>query len=205
MSVSAAPRFSLRLPQTWFDFDVWRATRTGEITRMVDRRIAELPELRPHRSAILRGLRQLAAEAERRGAVYGAASADRAGDDALLASLMVFTTRGMPEPALNTVEAIAAQITAVPRSGRRLDWRDVTLVEMAAGRAVRVRAVTTTSADGTAALPAVSMQTLIPVPGSERILDVALTSPQLSLAEALLDLFDAISSTLAWEAGPPAR
>jgi hypothetical protein len=206
MSVSAAPRFSLRIPETWFEFDVWRATRTGDLTRMVDRRLAEIPELRPQRSVILRGLRQLAAEAERRGAVYCAAAADRVGDDGtMLASMMVFSTQGMPEPGLNTVEGIAAQITAVPRSAGSPDWREVSVIETAAGRAVRVRAVATQSTDGTDALSTVSMHTLIPIPGGAGLLNVVLTSPQLSLADGLLDLFDAISSTLAWEAGPPVR
>lgn len=207
MSVSAAPRFSLRIPETWFEFDVWRATRTGDLTRLVDRRLAELPDLRPQRSVILRGLRQLAAEAERRGAVYCAAAADRVdADGTMLASLMVFSTDGMPEPGLNTVAAIAAQITAVPRSAGSPGWREVAVVEMAAGAAVRVRGVSTlTSADGPGALPMVTMHTLIPVPGGDGVLDVVLTSPQLSLADGLLDLFDAISSTLAWEAGPPVR
>ena len=46
------------------------------------------------------------------------------------------------------------------------------------------------------------MQTLIPIPGTEDVLNVVLTSPLASMAEGLLDLFDAISATLAWESGP---
>lgn len=198
MTVMTAPRFSLRIPESWFEFDVWRATRTGDLGRLVDQRLQELPELRPHRGTILRGLRDLAAEAERAGAVYCAAAADDpGGDNALLASLMVFTTAGMPEPALNTVEAIAAQITTHPRSAGAPEWREVRLVELDAGRAVRVRGVTTAES-----VPLVSMQTLVPVPGSESTLNVVLTSPQAALADELLDLFDAISATLAWDEGP---
>jgi hypothetical protein len=207
VSVSAPARFSLRVPETWFEFDVWRATRTGDLSRMVDRRLEDLPELRPHRSAILRGLRQLAEDAERRGAVYCAAAADRVDDDGtMLATLMVFSTEGMPEPGLNTVEAIAAQITTAPRSDSSPDWREVAVVDLAAGRAVRVRGVsTTTSPDGTQALSVVSMHTLIPIPGADGVLNVVLTSPQLSLSDGLLDLFDAISATLSWEDGPSPR
>jgi len=207
MSVSAPARFSLRIPETWFEFDVWRAVRTGDLSRMVDRRLVDLPELRPYRSAILRGLRQLAEDAERRGAVYCAAAADQVGEDGtLLASLMVFSTEGMPEPGLNTVAAIAAQVSTVPRSDSSPDWREVAIIDLAAGRAVRVRGVsTTTSPDGSEALSVVSMHTLIPIPGADGVLDVVLTSPQLSLCDGLLDLFDAISATLSWEEGPPTR
>jgi len=167
----------------------------------------DLPELRPYRSAILRGLRQLAEDAERRGAVYCAAAADQVGEDGtLVASLMVVSTEGMPEPGLNTVAAIAAQVSTVPRSDSSPDWREVAIIDLAAGRAVRVRGVsTTTSADGAQALSVVSMHTLIRIPGGERVLDVVLTSPQLSLCDGLLDLFDAISATLSWEEGPTAR
>jgi hypothetical protein len=206
VSVAASARFSLRVPETWVEFDVWRASRTGDLSRMVDQRLRDLPELRPHRAAILRGLRQLAAEAERAGAVYCAAAADGAGEDgALLASLMVFSTAGMPEPGLNTVEAIAAQIPALAPSDDRPDWREVRVIELPAGRAVRVAGVSVTSADGGQSLPVVTMQTLVPIPGGDGVLNVVLTSPQATLATVLLDLFDAISGTLAWEAGPPAR
>jgi hypothetical protein len=210
MAVSAGAAFGLRIPETWFEFDVWRATRTGDLARMVDERLTQLPELRPHRSLILRGLRQLAEDAERRGAIYCAAAADRVDDDGmLLASLMVFSTAGMPEPALNTVEAIAAQLIATggpttgPNGAGSAPWREVRVIELEAGRAVRVRGVTALeSPDGTRTLPVVSMQTLIPIPGSDDILDVVLTSPVVSMAEGLLDLFDAISATLTWEPGP---
>jgi hypothetical protein len=213
MAVGTGSAFSLRVPQTWFEFDVWRATRTGDLARMVDQRLQDLPEFRPHRTTILRSLRQLAEDAERRGAVYCAAAADRIDDDGmLLASLMVFSTAGMPEPALNTVEAIAAQLTATtPNSPAPIDgngagispWREVRVIDLDAGRAVRVRGVTSVeSSDGPQSLPVVSMQTLIPIPGTDDVLNVVLTSPLASMAEGLLDLFDAISATLAWESGP---
>jgi hypothetical protein len=209
MSPAPAPAavFSLRIPETWFEFDIWRATRTGDLSRMVDQRIEALPQLGPHRSAILRGLRQLAKDAEQAGAVYCAAAADRVADDGtFLASLMVFSTAGTAEPALNTPEAIAAQITAVPPSAGSPDWREVQIIELPIGRAVRVRGLrTTTSPDGGQSLPIVSMQTLIPIPGSEGVLNVVLSSPLVSLTEGLLDLFDAISSTLNWQPGPSPR
>jgi hypothetical protein len=163
----------------------------------------------------------LAEDADRRGAVYCAAAADRVDDDGmLLASLMVFSTAGMLEPALNTVEAIAAQLTATgpeprrPANGTGPDaagatgtenapWREVRVIELEAGRAVRVRGVTSIeSPDRTRTLPMVSMQTLIPIPDRDDVLNVVLTSPVVSMAEGLLDLFDAISATLTWEPGP---
>lgn len=206
MTVSAAPRFSLRVPEEWFQFDVWRATRTSDLARLVDRRVQEAPELRPHRGPVLRALRQLADEAERSGALYCAAATDATRpDDALLASLLVLSTGGLPSPALNTVDAVAAQIRSQPATGPDSDWREVHVVELPAGRAVRVRSLTTDDGTRDSSPPGVTMQTLIPVPGSDDILNVVLTSPHGELAPQLLDLFEAISGTLAWEEGPPTR
>lgn len=123
----------------------------------------------------------------------------------MLASLMVFSTAGMPEPGLNTVDAIAAQVTAIPRTDGREEWREVRVLDLPAGRAVRVRGVMTANSSDGRVLPIVSMQTLIPIPGDEGVLNVVLTSPQAALTEPLLDLFDAISGTLTWEDGPPIR
>lgn len=200
-------RFTLRVPPSWLQFDIWRATRTGELTRIVDDHLTRLPNLRPHRRDILKALRRLADEAERAGALTCAAAVDNEGG--VLATLAVFVTPGMSEPALNTVPAIAAQIPATPRpdcdSDRdgKSDWREVRLIEIPAGEAVQVRSVSTL--DGQASSDAarvVSMETLLPMPGRERILNVVLTSPQLALTDDLLELFDLITQTLAWVESP---
>lgn len=249
----APSRFSLRVPPTWVQFDIQRATRTGELTRIVDEHLAKLPNLRPHRRDILKALRRLAEEAESAGAVLCAAAADEYGEDGrLLATLAAFITEGMPEPALNTVPAIAAQIPATPRpepdseGAADADWREVRIVEMDAGHAVRVRSLSTltaaasgimpvpssasdpSTAESQSATPAaatapsvsapaqggdtattdaatvrlVSMETLIPLPGRERVLNVVLTSPHTNLVDELLELFELISDTLAWEETP---
>lgn len=208
---AAAAQFTVRIPDTWVEFDVWRATRTGDLARMVDARIAEDPRLRPHRSLMVRALRKLAEDAERSGAVYAAAALDDLGDDGrLVASLAAVVTEGFGEPALNTVDRIAAQITTTPRTTPEADWREVRLVDLPAGRAVRVQSVTTTGvtvdlADDGPKIRQASMQTLVPVPHSDAVLNLVLTSTQVWAADALLDLFDAISSTLAWQAGPDPR
>jgi len=45
-------------------------------------------------------------------------------------------------------------------------------------------------------LRTVVMQTLVPLPGVDRVLVLTCSSPVLPLTDDLLDLFDAISSTL---------
>lgn len=208
MSVSAPPRFGLRVPNTWVGFDVTSALRSGFLIRAVDERIREFPELRPQRRKLIAALETLVRHAQEQGAVYCAAAAEDLGEDgSLLASLAVISTEGMPEPALNTVEAIAAQLPVIPRpDDGHGEWREVSILQLEAGRAVRVRGLTTLTLEaGEESVQIVTMQTLLPIPGTDDILNVVLTSPHVNSIDPLLDLFDAISGTLTWEAGPSPR
>src|SRR5689334_21817061 len=108
---AAAAGFTLRVPESWVEFDVWRATRTGDLGRLVAARIAQAPELAPWRGTLVKLLREVADNAERQGALFCAAMADPVEDAGMLAaSVMVLQTDGAPDPADNTVEAIAGQV-----------------------------------------------------------------------------------------------
>jgi len=203
--VTALPHgFTLRLPPSWVEFDVWRATRTGDLGRVLDGHIARTPEVAPHRGVLLRLLREVAADAERKGALFCAVMLEPADDAAMLvASLMVLRTAGASDPAGNTVEVIAGQVSAIAPSDGSPVWRNVEPVELPAGRAVRVRGVETVSLGDREPVACAVMQTLLPVPGGKGVLNVVCTSPQVQLAEPMLDLFDAISGTLAWSPRRP--
>ncbi|MBL7487205.1 hypothetical protein I6A60_08705 [Frankia sp. AgB1.9] len=201
--------FSLRVPDSWFAFDVRRATRTGDLARLVDARTAAQPRLRPYRSALLKMLREVADRAERRGAVYcAAAPADDPGGGTV-ATLLVFQTAGADDPTDSTVAAIAGALTARAPTQPGGPWRTVEIVSIPAGDAVRIRAVEPAALDGGTAVDTVTMQTLIPVPTTDHeewqvgVLNIVLTSPHVGLADPLLDLFEAISDTLQWSAGDP--
>ncbi|MEV0165165.1 hypothetical protein [Nonomuraea fuscirosea] len=183
--------FTVRVPESWYEFDVWRAGRTGDLARLVDARVAAEPVLAPHRPVLLKVLREVADVAAGNGAVFGAAMTDHVEDvGTVLATLMVLHTQGRAEG--DTVEEIAAGVVAVPPTPGTPVWRDVGIVGLAAGRAVRVTGVEPGEIDS------VVMQTLVPVPGGHGVLDLVIASPHLSLTEPMLDLFDAISATLAW-------
>ena len=195
--------FTLRVPESWVEFDVWRATRTGDLGRLVDARIAQAPELAPWRGTLVKLLREVADNAERQGALFCAAMADPVEDAGMLAaSMMVLQTDGAPDAADNTVEAIAGQVSAVAAADGSPYWRRVEIVEVPAGRAVRVYGVEAAQVGARVPIDCVVMQTLIPVPAGQGVLDVVLTSPQVQIAESMLELFDAISATLAWSQSP---
>ncbi|MCA1704959.1 MAG: hypothetical protein LC808_17530, partial [Actinobacteria bacterium] len=101
------------------------------------------------------------------------------------------------DPADNTPEVIASQLTSVAPIEGAAQWQRVDVVEIPAGRAVRVQGVEALDLGGQS-VDCVVMQTLVPVPDGPGVLNVVATSPQVELAESMLDLFDAISSTLTW-------
>jgi hypothetical protein len=190
--------FGLRLPESWLEFDVWRATRTGDLPRLLDARIAQDPELKPYRGALVKALRQAASEAERHGALLCAAMSELVEDAGMLAAtVMVFQTDETLDPADNTAEVIASQLTSVAPIEGAAQWRRVDIVEIPAGRAVRVQGVEPVDFGGQS-VDCVVMQTLVPVPDGPGVLNVVATSPQVELVESMLDLFDAISATLTW-------
>jgi hypothetical protein len=200
--VVAPSGFTLRVPESWYEFDVWRATRTGDLARSLDARIAETPGLARYRRPLLKMLREAGREAERQGALFCAVMLDPVENAGrLVATAMVFHTDGAADPRENTVDAIAGQVSAQAPAEGSPEWRQVAIVETPAGRAVRLRGVE--DADPDASRPqAVVMQTLLPIPDDGGVVNVVLTSPQVSLAEPMLELFAAISDTFAWSTDP---
>lgn len=50
--------FALAVPPSWWEFDVDPATREGALERMLTEQVRDVPEPRPHRTALARLLRQ---------------------------------------------------------------------------------------------------------------------------------------------------
>ncbi|MBX6721827.1 MAG: hypothetical protein IRY92_01105 [Dactylosporangium sp.] len=198
--VTVRPRgFAVRLPESWVELDIWRATRTGDVPRLVAAQVAANPALAPYRGLAVRLIRDLARRAERAGAVFLATTVDGSVSDGVLtATIMAFYTQGPDDPDERTVERMAAQLTAVSPSSASPYWRRVEIVNLAAGRAVRVLGVEPADVDGRGTVDCVTMQTLIPLPDGGGVLNIACCSPQIALAEPMLDLFDAITGTLEW-------
>ena len=198
-ATTAPAAVRLRVPECWYEFDIWRATHTRDLTRLVYARIEEHPALALHRQQLIRLLRETARTAERGGAVLCAAMAEPMADAGiLLATLMVLARNGAPEPSGNTPEAVAAQLTSSSPSADAPYWRNVQIVETAVGRGVRVAAVEPADVGGAKSVDAVVLQTLLPLPNG-RVVNIVLASPQVRLAEPLLELFDAITATAAWD------
>jgi hypothetical protein len=185
--------FTLRVPDSWYEFAPWRAAHTGDLARLVDARIGTAPWLAPHRQTLLRLLHEAGEQARQQGALLCAVLADQVGTESLLATLTVLRTPGQLDAALNTAEAIAAQLP-----GARV-------VDLPAGRAARLDGLQPLAgADGPVEY-AVS-QTFVPLPDGSGVLDIVLTSPQAELADDWFEVSDAVARTLTWvdvEVPPP--
>ncbi|CAL9306716.1 hypothetical protein ACFT1B_05310 [Streptomyces griseoincarnatus] len=196
--------FRIKVPESWWEFDVRPESRDDSIHRMVTERLRAHPELTPHRDTYISFLRKAAADAWKSGALYCGCMAETfGGDTPITGSVTVSlvggrTSKGDPLP--TDPEAVVAQL-AVKEARREGDsWRKVTTVDIPgvgpAARTYGIEDVPVPDDELGRTIRAVLMQTFIPVPGQEgKVALVAGSSQVLDLAESFFDIFDAITST----------
>ncbi len=199
--LDAGVGFTLAVPESWFELPLSPLTRDAGITALVEQRVAAVPELREHRSTLARLLRRQAREAWESGARYCASMVEPTEDGPITASVVVSIVRGplgvRPGEPEHTA-ALLAPLTPKTAASEDDTWRKVAPAQVpgavGAARAWGVEDVDLPEDAGW--VRTVSMQLLVPVPGTTRIVLVACSSPVVALAEPLLDVFDAICSTL---------
>lgn len=196
--------FRIKVPETWWEFDVRPESRDDSIRRMVSERVRQRPELEQYRDAYVDFLQKAAADAWKSGAMYcGCMAESFGGDTPITGSVTVSLVGGRNErgePLSNDPAVIAGQL-AVKEAKREGDsWRKVTTVDIpGVGPAARTHGIEDIEVTGDAlnrTVRAVLMQTYIPVPGQEgKVALVAGSSQVLDLADSFFDIFDAITST----------
>ncbi|MFF7732561.1 hypothetical protein [Streptomyces sp. NPDC007984] len=196
--------FRIKVPETWWEFDVRPESRDDSIRRMVSERVRQRPELEQHRGTYVDFLQKAAADAWKSGAMYcGCMAESFGGDTPITGSVTVSLVGGRNErgePLSNDPSVIAGQL-AVKEAKREGDsWRKVTTVDIpGVGPAARTHGIEDIEVPGDAlnrTVRAVLMQTYIPVPGQEgKVALVAGSSQVLDLADSFFDIFDAITST----------
>ncbi|GAA4141045.1 hypothetical protein AB0926_20405 [Streptomyces griseoincarnatus] len=196
--------FRIKVPESWWEFDVRPESRDDSIHRMVTERLRAHPELAPHRDTYISFLRKAAADAWKSGALYCGCMAETFGSDTPITGSVTVslvggrTSKGDPLP--TDPEAVTAQL-AVKEAKREGDsWRKVTTVDIPgvgpAARTYGIEDVPVPDDELGRTIRAVLMQTFIPVPGQEgKVALVAGSSQVLDLAESFFDIFDAITST----------
>ncbi|ELP64229.1 hypothetical protein ACKI1I_35200 [Streptomyces turgidiscabies] len=196
--------FRIKVPESWWEFDVRPESRDDSIRRMVDERLRQRPELAQYRDTYTTFLQKAAADAWKSGALYcGCMAESFGGDTPITGSVTVSMVGGRTQdgtPLSTDPAAIAAQL-AVKEAKREGDsWRKVTTVDIpGVGPAARTYGIEDIAVPGDElgrTIRAVLTQTFIPVPGQEgKVALVAGSSQVLDLAESFFDIFDAITST----------
>ncbi|MCH5676106.1 hypothetical protein [Streptomyces gilvus] len=196
--------FRIKVPESWWEFDVRPESRDDSIRLMVSERVRQHPELAPHRDTYVTFLRKAAADAWKSGALYcGCMAESFGGETPITGSVTVSLVGGRTRegaPLSTDPAAIAAGLA--PKEARKEgdSWRKVTTVEIpGVGPAARTYGIEDIAVPDDAlnrTLRAVLMQTFIPVPGQEgKVALVAGSSQVLDLADSFFDIFDAITST----------
>lgn len=213
--------FAVSLPQSWFELDLSRPG-AARLARDLDRRIAENPDLRTHRAAILDTLRAATDEALAEGVVFAAALAEPLDDGSLLLATAAGVLTEAPievlddevaegEPPSVSLALLASQVTTWESAGasalseggvrgREPDvptWRRLAIGEVEAGPCLQVHGIDTIVIDDESR-GIYTLQTLVPIPRRSAWLTFALTTPHTSLHHEFGTLFHSIASTISW-------
>ncbi|TLS41967.1 hypothetical protein FE633_33360 [Streptomyces montanus] len=196
--------FRIKVPESWWEFDVRPESRDDSIRKMVTERVQQRPELAKYRDTYVAFLQKSAADAWKSGALYcGCMAESFGGDTPITGSITVSLVGGRTqagEPLSTDPQVIASQL-AVREAKKEGDaWRKVTTVDIpGVGSVARTHGIEDIPVPGDSlnrTIRAVLMQTFIPVPGQEgKVALVAGSSQVLDLADSFFDIFDAITST----------
>jgi hypothetical protein len=196
--------FRIKVPESWWEFDVRPESRDDSIRRMVAERVCQRPELAKYKDTYTAFLQKSAADAWKSGALYcGCMAESFGGDTPITGSITVSLVGGRTqagEPLSTDPQFMAGQL-AVREAKKEGDaWRKVTTVDIpGVGTAARTYGIEDIPVPGDSlnrTIRAVLMQTFIPVPGQEgKVALVAGSSQVLDLADSFFDIFDAITST----------
>ncbi|MFF5143912.1 hypothetical protein ACFY6U_29980 [Streptomyces sp. NPDC013157] len=192
--------YRLLLPDGWFRVRIDPEGRERSIDALVDRKFEGVDNA-PHLKRQLRDeLLAQATAAYRDGGIELYLSLQQAGPLTIPASLLITLLHPAPGTAQPDPTELARRLSADMDA-------EATVVELAAGTAVRVRRETgqpdtlaPAGAPGSAdeVLPSVTVDYQLPVPGSAAHLLLTFSTPLLQIADAMVELFDAVAGSLTW-------
>ncbi|MGW7488461.1 hypothetical protein [Streptomyces sp. NPDC054786] len=193
----------LLIPKAWQEFDTHSDTADQSIREIVAEKIKARPELAEHKGPLRKLLQNSAGLARENNVVYSGAMMEGVDGDTMTASLTVSVSQAENEEtgevAQTGLGTIHSALNPIAPGRRPTDpWRKVSLVELDDDvRAVRSEGIEEIELpDGRGTYRAVLMQTFVPYPGNDpKVAVIAASTPHLALAEPMLELFKAITST----------
>lgn len=179
-------QFAITVPRTWFELSVRPERRDDDISALVTERLDDHPELREHRTEIVRLLRRFARSAWDSGARYCAAFAEPSEDGIVSGALTVTMLPGTGD------DDLTERVTSVSAEdeGMHVDIHELPRI----GRVPRTWGISTVQApEDRGEFQAVMMQTF--VPAGDQVALVSVSSPATDLADVLYELFEAVTDT----------
>ncbi|MEV5955597.1 hypothetical protein AB0M11_17805 [Streptomyces sp. NPDC051987] len=194
---------NIQVPSTWYEFDVHPATVNRSIREVVAERVRQRPELAKYQADLVRTLKKVAREARKANVVYSGSMCEIVDGEPMVASLTVSVDAAVNETTGETaptgLDTLMSVLKPIEPGRRPTDpWRRVRLVELPdAGQAARAEGIEDIEIpDDNRSYRAVLMQTLVPFPGNDpKVAVISASTPQLALAEPMLELFDLIAGT----------
>lgn len=192
--VAAAGRpndYRLALPDGWYRIDVRPGPRKRAIQALIQRQFRGINAGQQLRKQLENQLLTMARGAHSSGGIEIYLCQQEILGVPVPASLVVSITPPTGDERALTPEQLAGTFD---------DDREVTLVSLAAGTAVRTRRRTVPAADDPNGniVPVTNLDVYVPVPASDRYLLLSFSTNLDSLADSLVSLFDAIAGTLQW-------
>jgi hypothetical protein len=187
-------RFTLQIPDSWIDYDIGRQDFTRRQAEL--REQAPTPQARAAVDDLFRQVRRLARAARKQGAISASGLITRDETEGLIMAFVSVFGAVVPDGVELSLTDISAQLTR-PAGSEGYGDRTVSSVELP-GIGVVARITGTEVVELTEGVSAamLAMHTIIPLPGDPgTYLIVTGVSPNLPLAEAMFDLFDAITGT----------
>lgn len=192
--------YRLLLPDGWFRLSIEPERRERSVDALLARQF-EGTDNAPHIKRQMRdALVEQAAAAYEDGGIELYISLQQAGPLTIPASLLV-----------TLLPPLQDSLSIGEVAGRLSDGQaDVSVVELPSGTAVRVRRATgqpdqpaPAGAPGSTdqVLPSVTVDYQVPVPGTDQSLLLTFSTPLVQIAEAMVELFDAVAGSLQWIEG----
>jgi len=188
MTGTGRPRdYQLIVPDGWFRIGLEPGVREKAVIALVDRQFHGVDNAPQVKAEARQTLLATAQNAFGNGGIELYVSLQTAAGFPLSAALVVTLAPPPQHPeAIVTPDRLARTVAG---DGRNVSLVDVSLVELPAGQAVRVR-----GGDP----PVTTLDVHVPVPGSGAYLLLSFSTPLAPLADALVGMFDAIAATLRW-------
>jgi hypothetical protein len=187
---------TIATPGDWIAIDLDAGDE--EIAAMVEERAQQLPQLRDSRDQAMRLMKQVRDAGDAVGIIFAAVMFEVVEGVPVVASMTIsagplFFNSDDLAPEGDRLEAIATTIRAAKNSGSRLE--DDSVVELPAGRALRLQQMQPSEGSGDPQVMTFSVQYLLPVEPDQTLIAITFSTPTVVLADEFAPLFDAIAST----------